>query len=105
MRAAPIRRWWAAALSAALCGAWPPPAHATDIQVTLGSLPSAQGWTYVSDGVAAAEGSVWTLSIGLLSFDTMPYAFGAPGVGTTSFYSPPGVANAVDPVSIKLRGR
>ena len=46
---------------------------AADIEVQLNSFPSAQGWTYFSNGIAAPETPTWALSGGVLSYNTMAY--------------------------------
>jgi hypothetical protein len=81
------------------------PARATDLQLTFGTLPSSQGWTYESDGSVAIESSAWTPGLGVLTLDTMPYGTGLPGFGTSSFYVRSGVVNDVEAVTIELRGR
>jgi hypothetical protein len=81
------------------------PALATDIGLAFGSLPTAQGWTYTTGGVAAPETPIWSVSGGVLSYDTMPYNVGLSGQGTTSFYAQLGVVNSFEPIVILMRGR
>jgi hypothetical protein len=81
-----------------------PLAHATDIGITFASLPSTQGWAFVSGGSpVATEAQTFSVSGGILTFDTM--AFGITGSGTSAFYSMPGVVSASDPIVITMRGR
>ena len=80
-------------------------ARATSIILSMGSLPSAQGWTYTSGGIAAPETPTWSASPGLLAFDTMPYNVGLSGQGTSSFYFQLGVVNNFEPIVIAVRAR
>lgn len=79
-------------------------ASATDVTLAFTSLPSAQGWTYSTTGVLAPESPTWGASGGILSMDTMPYAFGGSG-GTTSYYARNGIVSASEPLVIECRGR
>jgi hypothetical protein len=78
--------------------------RATDIALTFGSLPSAQGWTFTSGGSpTATEAQTFSLSGPVLALNTM--AFGITGSGTSAFYALPGVVNNYEPVVIRMRGR
>ncbi len=79
-------------------------AHATDVSLDFASLPSAQGWTYSTSGVPAAESPTWSAAGGVLSVDTMPYELGAAG-GTTSFYARGGSVSPSEPLVIEFRAR
>jgi hypothetical protein len=79
---------------------------AGDIEVTFGSLPSAQGWTYTSGGIAAVEATTWGVSGGVLSYNTMPFLTNTSGTGTSSFYrNHIGLINATEPIMIEMRAR
>lgn len=99
---APILRTLAALTLAA--AALAPRAHATDIPVTFGSLPSAQGWTFFSGGSPlATEAGTWSLAGSVLTLNTMAYA--VTGVGTSSLYQQTGVVNNFEPLVIRFRAR
>lgn len=94
----------AAAAAMLLCAAHTPAARATDIALTFGSLPSAQGWTFTSGGSpTATEAQAFSLSGSVLTLDTM--AFGFTGVGTSAYYANVGVLSATQPLVISMRGR
>jgi hypothetical protein len=78
---------------------------AADIDLLFSSLPSAQGWTYTSAGVVAPETPTWSLSGGVLGFDTMPYLTNTSGTGTSSFYFQLGVVTNFEPIVIEVRAR
>lgn len=82
-----------------------PLARATAIGVTFSSLPSAQGWAYISGGTVAPEATAWTVAGGVLSLNTMPYGIGLTGSGTSSFYQQSGVVNNFEPIAISMRAR
>lgn len=99
---APILRTLAALTLAA--AALAPRAHATDIPVTFGSLPSAQGWTFFSGGSPlATEAGTWSLAGSVLTLNTMAYA--VTGTGTSSLYQQTGVVNNFEPLVIRFRAR
>lgn len=76
-----------------------------DVLLGFGSLPSAQGWTYVSAGVVAPETPTWSLSGGVLSYNTMAYLTNTSGTGTSSFYRRSGVISGTETVILEMRGR
>jgi hypothetical protein len=79
-------------------------ARATDITLSFGSLPSAQGWTYGTGGSPlATEAGTWSVGAGVLSLDTM--AFGTTGAGTSSYYFQSGVVDPGQPLTIEVRAR
>lgn len=81
-----------------------PHARATDIPVTFGSLPSAQGWTFASGGSpVATEAGTWSLAGSVLTLNTMAYA--VTGTGTSSLYQQTGVVNNFEPIVIRFRAR
>lgn len=93
-----------AAASALLLALSPAAALATDIALDFGSLPSAQGWTFVSGGSpVATEAQTFSLGSGVLSLNSM--AFGFTGAGTSALYTRNGVVNNFEPVVITMRGR
>ncbi len=57
---------------------------ATDLTLTFGSLPSAQGWVFATGGSPLATESVFSVSGGVLSYNTMSFA--TTGVGTAAYY-------------------
>jgi hypothetical protein len=64
----------------------PAAARATDIGLTFGSLPSAQGWTFGSGGSpVATEAQTFSVAGGVLTLNTM--AFGFTGAGTSAYYT------------------
>jgi hypothetical protein len=74
------------------------------ISLAFGSLPTAQGWTFVSGGSpTATEAQAFSVGGGLLTLDTM--AFGITGSGTSAFYAQAGVVNNTEPLVIRMRGR
>lgn len=92
------------ALAALLLALAVSPARATDIPMTFGSLPSAQGWTFASGGSpVATEAGTFSLAGGVLTLNTM--AFGITGVGTSAYYQYTGVVNNFEPLVISMRGR
>lgn len=92
------------ALAALLLALAVSPARATDIQMTFGSLPSAQGWTFTTGGSPlATEAGTFSLAGGVLTLNTM--AFGITGVGTSAYYQYTGVVNNFEPIVISMRGR
>lgn len=56
-------------------------AAAQDVQLTFGSLPSAQGWVYTPSGshAGAVETSVYSVSGGILTINSMGQGFGVSG--------------------------
>ena len=89
---------------AILVAALSSPAGATDIGITFGSLPSAQGFTYVSSGSpTATEAQAFTAGPGVLTLDTM--AFGITGSGTSAYYLQTGVVNNTQPIVVRMRAR
>ena len=104
----PITRLWPLPGSFAILlmlAAVPRAAGATDIALTFGSLPSAQGWAYNTGGVAATEALAWSVGGGVLALNTMPYNVGLTGQGTSSFYSQSGVVNNFESIVIRMRAR
>lgn len=93
-----------AAAFALLLALSPAAALATDIALAFDSLPSAQGWTFVSGGSpVATEAQTFSLGSGVLSLNSM--AFGFTGAGTSALYTRNGVVNNFEPVVITMRGR
>jgi len=80
-------------------------AAAQDHTVLFTSLPSAQGWTYATSVVAAPETPTWSLSGGVLSYNTMAYATNTSGTGTSSFYRMSGLVSGSEPIVLEMRGR
>ncbi len=79
-------------------------AYAGQIDLTFGTLPSAQGWTFVSGGSPVATvAQSFTASAGVPTLDTM--AFGITGSGTSALYSRATGVNGIEPVVIRMRGR
>lgn len=104
----PRARGFAFGLSALLVGAIAPDlarAVPLDILVNFSSFPSAQGWSYFSNGVVAPETPTWALSGGVLSYNTMPYLTNTSGTGTTSMYRQLGLISGTEPIIIEMRGR
>lgn len=92
------------ALAALLLALAVSPARATDIPMTFGSLPSAQGWAFATGGSPlATEAGTFSLAGGVLTLNTM--AFGITGVGTSAYYQYTGVVNNFEPLVISMRGR
>ena len=56
-----------------------------DVELHFGSLPSAQGFSYFTNGVVAPETPTWALASGVLGYNTMAYLTNTSGTGTTSF--------------------
>ena len=82
----------------------PAAALATDIALDFGSLPSDQGWTFVSGGSpVATEAQTFSLGSGVLTLNSM--AFGFTGAGTSALYTHTGVVNNFEPIVITMRGR
>lgn len=93
-----------ACAAALLLAVFTPTARATDIALTFGSLPSAQGWVFTTGGSpTATEAQTFSMSGPALVLNTM--AFGFTGAGTAAFYARPGVVNNFEPVVIRMRGR
>jgi hypothetical protein len=84
-----------------------PVAHAAsaDFPVLFSSLPSTQGWSYFSNGVAAPETPTWTLGAGVLGYNTMAYLTNTSGTGTTSYYRIAGIISGTEPIILEMRGR
>lgn len=80
-------------------------AAAVDIELGFNSLPSAQGWSYVTAGVAAPETPTWTLAGGVLGYNTMAYLTNTSGTGTSSLYRQSGFITTTEPKTLELRGR
>jgi hypothetical protein len=79
-------------------------AYATDVVMTFASLPSAQGWTWVTGGSPpATEAGTWSVAGGVLTLDTMD--FEASPVGALSYYQQNGIVSPPNPVVIELRAR
>jgi len=72
---------------------------ATTVTLSFGSLPSAQGWTYASDG--ALESSVFSVSGGILTQNTASFA----GAATFQTYNLPAVVSPSLPFVISVRAR
>lgn len=76
-----------------LCGT----AESQTISLQFDSLPSAQGWTYDSDG--APETSIFSVSGGVLVQNTVPYPW------SFEVYEAMGAVNPLLPFSISVRAR
>jgi hypothetical protein len=90
-----------AALACCLLGATA--ARATDIPLSFGSLPSAQGWSFASGGVVTTEGATASLAGSTLVMDTMGETLA--GSGTSGYYQFSGVVVNNQPIVIMLRAR
>jgi hypothetical protein len=79
-------------------------ATAGQIDLTFGSLPSAQGWTFTTGGSpVATEAQTFTATASALTLNTM--AFGITGSGTSAFYARSTGVNGTEAVVMKMRGR
>lgn len=89
---------------ALLCALSSAPAFATDIPVSFASLPSAQAWTFTTGGSPlATEAATFTVSGGVLTLNTMAYAY--TGSGTSAYYARSAVVNNSEPIVIRMRAR
>ena len=80
-------------------------AAAFDVNVTFGSLPSAQGWTYSTSGSHAGvlEPSVFAVAGGVLTMNTMGQSNGVAG-GSLIYVDNPGVTTTeVKSIRTRLR--
>ncbi len=77
--------------------------RADTITLSFNSLPSAQGWTYESDGVPDSDGvpetSIFSVSNGVLTQNTLPAPF------TTEVYELRGAIDLTVPFTISVRAR
>ncbi len=81
------------------------PAAALDVSLSFGSLPSAQGWTYVATGAHAgvAEATVFSVGGGLLSQNTIGQYLGTNGAGL--YYHRPNGITTTEAKQIRVTAR
>lgn len=93
------------ALAALLLALAVSPARATDIQMTFGSLPSAQGFTYVATGAHAGvpEAGVFAAAGGVLTQNTIGQYAGTSGAGL--FYQLTGGITTTEVKQLRVRAR
>lgn len=103
-----IRRFssFLALVSLALAVAAAPGVRAAqDIQLSFGTLPSAQGFTYTPIGfhAGAVEGSVFSIAGGVLTQNTMSLGLSTTGGGV--LYAIPGIITASEPKELHVTAR
>jgi PEP-CTERM motif len=83
----------------------PQPASAAVVTLGFNSLPSAQGWTYIAEGLSHGgqlESNIWSTDGTTLSMNTMGSGL-VPSSGNT--YSQTGIVNTVNPFELTWRMR
>jgi hypothetical protein len=81
-------------------------AAAQDVQLTFGSLPSAQGWLYAAVGshAGALEASVYSVSGGILTINSMGQGFGVSG-GSILYSGLSGLVTSTETKELRFTAR
>lgn len=78
------------------------PSHADTITLGFGTLPSAQGWEYLTSGTVAAETDVFSISGASLIQDTLGVGLTGSGINLYRRFS---TADTTAPFSLSVRAR